>query len=143
MILPDITSLTISNQIVAGGLFILIGIAVLAIPGLAYVVLWIYTDSGLRIYSQNDTIVDVPASKVIDLITGFASIRTFFAVIEKLGGGLGIATALALVISFFLLSPILLVVTIFHHKLQDDLLTKLRSSHIAENAQIAIKPNPN
>jgi hypothetical protein len=142
VILPNITSLTVSNQIAAGGFFIIIGIAVLAIPGLAYVILWLYTDSGLRIYAQNDEVVEIPASKIINLITGFAGIGTFLSVIEKLGGGLGVATAIAFVISFFLLSPILLVVTIFHHRLQDNLLTKLRSSRIAEKAQIAIKPDP-
>src|SRR5207248_1792169 len=52
------------------------------------------------------------------------------------------ASALALAISFILLSPILLVVTIFHHKLEPKIVSRLRESGIAESAEVTLIPIP-
>ena len=139
-LLPFVVTLNTASQIADEGLFVIIGIPILAIPSLMYVILWIYEDSGLRSFDSNSTLISVPGSKAQSLITSFVGIGAFLRLVEVVTSNAVQASALALAISFILLSPILLVVTIFHHKLEPKIVSMLRESRIAESAAVAMIP---
>ena len=138
--LPYLTSLEVANQVHAEVIFAFLSVPVVAIPGLIYVVMWTYHDSGLRYFDSTGSVVGVPGSKTANLITGFASLGTFLRVAEALGGNLGGAASTIFVVSFFLLSPLLILVTVFHHRFEDRILNRLISSLEIEQAEIRIEP---
>jgi len=141
-LLPFVVALNTANQVIAEGLFVLVGIAVLAIPSLVYVVLWVYEDSGLRSYDSAKAMMRVPASEAVSLVTRVVGIGAFLRFVQVITSSSAQASGLALAIAFLLLSPILLVVTIYHHKLQPKIVTKFRETKIARDAQVTITFKP-
>jgi len=123
-------------------LFVIVGIPVLAIPSLMCVVLWTYEDSGLRSYDTNSTLISVPGSKGQSLITSFVGIGAFARLLEVITSNAVQASGLAIAISIILLSPILLVVTIFHHKLEPKIVLRLREGKMAGKGVAGIIPKP-
>src|SRR5207249_4195490 len=132
------TNIGPQTQIAAGGEFIVLGIIVLVIPSLVYAILWVYEDSGLRYYDSRKALVSVPISKTVDLVTGVVGIGTFVRFIELISNSAVQASSITLALSFVLLSPILLAVTIFHHKMEPRMVTSLRESQVAQTAQITV-----
>jgi hypothetical protein len=137
-LLPYLVFLSPSNQILAGGVFIIVGVVSVAIPSLMLVIVWVYEDSGLRYYDSSTATVNIPTAKAQGLLTGLVGIGAFFRLVYVIGGSSFEASAIAVALSFFLLTPTLLIVTIFHHKLEDQVVTKLRAYHLAENAEVRI-----
>jgi hypothetical protein len=140
--LPYLTSLDVAHQVQAEVIFAFLSVPVVAIPGLIYVVMWIYQDSGLRYFDSRGVVVDIPGSRAANLITGFASLGTFLRVAEALGGTLGGAASTIFVVSFFLISPFLILVTVFHHRFEGRILNRLMSSMGIQQAEIRIEPPP-
>jgi hypothetical protein len=138
--LPYLTSLDVAHQVQAEVIFAFLSVPVVAIPGLIYVVMWTYQDSGMRYFDSRGVVVGIPGSRAANLITGFASLGTFLRVAEALGGTLGGAASTIFVLSFFLLSPFLILVTVFHHRFEGRILNRLMPSVGIEQAQIRIEP---
>jgi hypothetical protein len=134
------TNIGPQTQITATGEVALLGIIVLALPSLVYAVLWVYEDSGLRYYDSTGAMVSVPISRSVDLVTGLVGIGTFIRFVQLISANAIQASANAFALLFFLLSPILLAVTIFHHKMEPQMITNLRESGVAPIAQITIVP---
>ena len=71
--------------------------------------------------------------------SGLVGIGAFLRLVNhQLGGDSIGAAAVVLLLLINLLSPFLLVVTIFHHKLEPKILENLRDSGIAENAGVTL-----
>jgi hypothetical protein len=138
--LPYVTSLSSANQIQAEVVFVFLSVPILAVLGLSYVVMWVYQDSGLRYHDSKGAVVGIPGSQAANFITGFASLGTFLRVAEALGGTLGGAALIIFLVSFFLLSPFLIVVTVFHHRFEGPILDRLMSNLEIEEAEIRIEP---
>jgi hypothetical protein len=136
--LVSFTNVGPQTQIVAGGEFIVLGIVALAIPSLGYAVMWVYEDSGLRYYDAEKTIISVPISKGVDLVTGVVGIGTFLHFVNLISNNPVQASSIVFALSFILLSPILLAVTIFHHKMEPRMIMSFRESQIAQAAEITI-----
>ena len=109
-----------------------------SLPSLLYAVLWVYEDSGLRYYDSAGAIVDVPITRFVDFVTGIVGLTTIFRFLQLITGGLFQASSIGFGIVFSLVSPILLAVTVFHHKMEAAIVKDLRESKIVPEKHVTI-----
>jgi len=118
--------------------FLLLVVFIFSLPSLLYAVLWVYEDSGLRYYDSAGAIVDVPITRFVDFVTGIVGLTTIFRFLQLITGGLFQASSIGFGIVFTLLSPILLAVTVFHHKMEAAIVKDLRESKIVPEKHVTI-----
>ncbi len=134
----SLTNVTYGTAFNAFGEFLLLVVVVFSLPSLLYTVLWVYEDSGLRYYDASGAIVDVPISKFVDLVTGIVGLTTIIRFLQLITGSLFQASAYGIGLSFTLVSPILLAVTIFQHRMEGTIVRNLRGSNIVPQKHITI-----
>ncbi len=134
----SLTSVSPATTFNAFSEFLLLVIVVFSFPSLLYTVLWVYEDSGLRYYDSAAAIVEVPISKFVDFVTGIVGLTTIIRFLQLITGSLFQASSFGIGLSFTLVSPILLAVTIFQHKMEGAIVRNLRASKIVPQKQITI-----
>lgn len=134
----SLTNVSPASEFNAFGEFLLLVVVVFSLPSLLYTVLWVYEDSGLRYYDATGAIVDVPITKLVDLVTGIVGFTTIIRFLQLITGNLFQASSIGIGLSFTLVSPILLAVTIFQHRMEGAIVRNLRGSKIVPQKHITI-----
>jgi len=134
----SLTNISPATTFNAFGEFLLLVVFVFSLPSLLYTVLWVYEDSGLRYYDAAGAIVDVPITKLVDFVTGIVGLTTIIRFLQLITGSLFQASSIGIGLSFTLLAPILLAVTVFQHRMEGAIVRNLRDSKIVPQKHITI-----
>lgn len=134
----SLTNVSPATAFNAFGEFLSLVVVVFSLPSLLYTVLWVYEDSGLRYYDAAGAIVGVPITKFVDFVTGIVGLTTIIRFLQLTTGSLFQASSFGIGLSFTLVSPILLAVTIFQHRMEGSIVRNLRGSKIVPQKHITI-----